>query len=368
MHAIGLHVYPPSVTGLPFRFPLDPRHPLVVCGALLVASLGCALFYDPIGWAWTSAIVCVLLLGIVWPLLIVRWCVVELRTRSKHIELGGEIEIELIRSGPRWLASQPVVVEVEGVQHALAGSSRTLRIKPRRRGRLPARPVRVTCDAPFGLFRASRQALIGASAVVLPVGPDFPVPAGRSENGSRNIVRTTAPSGGETTGLREYRRGDPPRQIHWAATARLDKLIARERTDTSRPAVCVWLDAASFAGAPVDPQSSYERAISIASGMLRSWADAGARIELVMPGQTIRINWRPDLVDALEALALLPDDPKLVEPAPLRGPSPDVLITGSDDASSRVPRVLRLGRRLIDDTETARIVKAMGGREVSHAR
>lgn len=343
------------------------RDPLVVAGALLVAAVGCALFYDPVGWVWTAAVLAVITLGVGWPWLIVRVCGVEIRMGTPVVDLGSPVDVELTRTGPSWLSSQPVTVLLGGLAHQLTSARSVVQVVPSERGRFPAGSVLLACDAPFGLFRATRVASVRSSTVVLPVGPAVRVPVSRSQISDHARVRTTAPSGGETMGLREYRRGDPPRQIHWAATARLDKLIARERLDTSRPIVTLWFDASSFAGAPVGPESSFERAIALTAGMIRSWTQGAACVELVMPGRSFQINWLPDLRIALEALALLPADASFIERVAMRGARPDVLVTAGDEAQGRAGRVFRFNRGTMSASELAEMVRASDRRGVAHA-
>lgn len=368
LRATQLHMYPVCVS-LPISVPrFSVRHPLSVATAILVAAIGCGLFYDPIGWAWAAAVIAVIALGVGWPWWVVRLCPVEVRAVLSEVDLGSTLELELVRSGPAWLNSQPLQVRLPGSEQTLTSRQARVLVTPSQRGRFPAGPVRVTCDAPFGLFLASRDAVVRSTTIVLPVGPTVVVPVTRSEVSDHARIRTTAPSGGETMGLREYRRGDPPRQIHWAATARLDKLIARERLDTSRPVVTLWFEATSFAGAPIGSDSSYERAISLAAGMIRSWSDSASRVELVLPGRSLQINWLPDLRLALEELALLPADPALIEQVALRGLRADVVITACDQTHHRAGRIVRLGRRTIDATEMVQIVRTLGGRGVTLGR
>jgi uncharacterized protein (DUF58 family) len=343
------------------------RHPLFVACALLLAAVGCALFYDPIGWAWTASVLAVIVLGVGWPWLVVRLAGVEVRVGETGVDLGSPVEVELTRLGPSWLASQPVQLSLAGQTLSLTSRRSVVQVVPERRGRFPQGRVSVTCDAPFGLFRSMREAGVRSTTTVLPTGPAVTVPVSRLQTSDHARIRTTAPSGGETLGLREYRRGDPPRQIHWAATARLDKLIARERLDTSRPVVTLWFDTTSFAGAPIGSESSYERAIALTAGMIRSWTDGASRVELVMPGRSFQINWLPDLRAALEALAMLPADARLIERVALRGSTPDVLVTAADESQGRAGRVFRFEIGTMDASELAAMVRVGGGRVVARA-
>jgi len=65
--------------------------------------------------------------------------------------------------------------------------------------------------------------------------------------GSDDFGQMTSPAkgtSGDTTGLREFRRGDDPRRIHWPQTARLGHLVMREQQRSTNPRMCVHLDSA----------------------------------------------------------------------------------------------------------------------------
>ena len=109
---------------------------------------------------------------------------------------------------------------------------------------------------------------------------------------------------GELVGVRGYRRGDPMRSIHWRQTARHDALIVRERTDSGRQSrrCTVILDtrSRSYADAAADP---FERAVSLAAGLLDTAVAHGITIDLVLPAGRYIVQDQQSRSHALDALA-----------------------------------------------------------------
>lgn len=62
---------------------------------------------------------------------------------------------------------------------------------------------------------------------------------------SRSIGRTAnlTGSGSELLNIREYRQGDPLRQVHWKATARMQRPMVREVAEEQQESFVVWVDA-----------------------------------------------------------------------------------------------------------------------------
>ncbi len=87
--------------------------------------------------------------------------------------------------------------------------------------------VCIASRAPFGIFRAWYRVPVRVRTLVYPhPAGDRPLPASLAESREE---RGHGGSGREDfAGLREYRRGDPPRHIHWKAAARGDLLPLKQ--------------------------------------------------------------------------------------------------------------------------------------------
>jgi uncharacterized protein (DUF58 family) len=118
-----------------------------------------------------------------------------------------------------------------------------------RRGRVPIARVKLSTTFPFGLFRSWTWLHLPLSLVA------WPVPRGRREpppesasGGSATAVHRAGDE--EWSGLREFRDGDSPRQVAWAAYARGRGLLVK--TYQSPAAHHRWFDLATVPGADLE--------------------------------------------------------------------------------------------------------------------
>jgi uncharacterized protein (DUF58 family) len=158
-------------------------------------------------------------------------------------------------------------------------SSRALR-----RGRGTLRRVRVWTTYPFGLTRKSVTFERAAETIVLPHAPRVRAEAiRRLISADQRGVSTSAARGisDEFWALREYRPGDPMRQIAWKASARTGQLVVRQTTALSP--VRLWIE--------VGPHEAdrMERAISLAAGVISCAAGLGWAMGLYIPGSAVCI-------------------------------------------------------------------------------
>jgi uncharacterized protein (DUF58 family) len=108
-------------------------------------------------------------------------------------------------------------------------------------------------------------------------------------------------------GVRPYRRGDSPRRVHWAHSAKHDRLIVCELQSHSRPVVLVVLDADPAVHTPGD-NGSREWAIRVAASLAKGWLEAGAQVGLASGGTYLAPNaGGGHLTALLDALSRLGD-------------------------------------------------------------
>lgn len=150
------------------------------------------------------------------------------------------------------------------------------------RGEYPAGRPSLGTGFPFGLWESKRAADVSARLVVWPrTFPVGPVPSSDGADVAEgNVTRNKVGSTGDVLGVRPYRRGDSPRRIHWAQSARHDRLIVCELQSHSRPVVLLVLDA--------DPavhtsggDGSREWAIRVTASLAKGWLEAGAQVGLI---------------------------------------------------------------------------------------
>lgn len=147
-----------------------------------------------------------------------------------------------------------------------------------RRGRHKLTGFRISTRFPFGLIRKARELAAPAEVIAYPALipiASLLLPSGTSLVADR---QTSKPSRtGEFHGLREFRAGDDPRQIHWKATARRGRLLLREHEDDASGSVIVRLE--TVAGL-LDETAAFEQAISTAASVALWFLKQGHEVGL----------------------------------------------------------------------------------------
>ncbi len=146
----------------------------------------------------------------------------------------------------------------------------TMEITPLRRGLIQLNDLRVLLPDPFGLFQRCRK--IEAPTATLTVLPQrFRLPAIELPGGAAYQVAGEANTNsigtsGEFVGLRDYRPGDPLRQIHWRSWARTGRPIVKELEDTFYPRYGLVVDTLSTEQTDVQ----FEEIVSVAASFASS--------------------------------------------------------------------------------------------------
>jgi uncharacterized protein (DUF58 family) len=104
-------------------------------------------------------------------------------------------------------------------------------------------PLRLSTQAPFGLFHRKRTLAIPTRVLVYPELHPLSQLDLLDQQPSVNLTRPRAGWGTEVIGVRPYRPGDSPRHIHWRSVARRPgQLISKEFVDESQPGLTLALD------------------------------------------------------------------------------------------------------------------------------
>ena len=187
------------------------------------------------------------------------------------------------------------------------------------RGVFPLEIVTLATSFPFGLFRKERDLEIPGEAVVWP-RHDLPVreprPAGERVRRAGESFAGAAGARGEYRGLRPYRPGDDPRDVHWRTTARAGQPVIREYERDRSRALWICLDLRAAPGEMAE--TAVEIAASLASAASRrgdpfALATADAR---VAPG--IGAAQLERVLDVLARARIRPDAPRVQPPVPTR--------------------------------------------------
>lgn len=165
----------------------------------------------------------------------------------------------------------------------------SIEITPLRRGVILLDDLRVQLPDPFGLFQRCRKVKAPpATLTVLPQRfplPPITLPGGAAFKISGEANTTSIGNSGEFVGLRDYRPGDPLRQIHWKSWARTGRPIVKELEDTFYPRYGLIVDTLSCDR--TDHQ--FEEAISVAASFAASIDTSESLLDLMFIKNTAHI-------------------------------------------------------------------------------
>ncbi len=317
----------------------------IIVFGLLIASLAGALvtgrdlFYN-LTYLWLSVIV----IAGLWTWTAINRIRIGRHTRALRAQVGRPLEERLsVRNTSNvpklWLEvrdhsdlpghTASLVVDSLGPMRERVWVARTI---CRERGRFRLGPLSLTSGDPFGLFQVTRQVPQTTNIVVYPMTvdlPDFSLPLGPMPGGDA-LRRRTHYVTANASGVRDYAPGDSFNRIHWASTARRDRLIVKEfELD---PMSDIWLfvdgDQAVQAGQPApEPETvmvqglwptthhttqvapnTEEYAVTVAASLAQYFARRDRNVGLVTYGRQREVV-QPDrgerqLTKILETLAV----------------------------------------------------------------
>ncbi|MBZ5499317.1 MAG: DUF58 domain-containing protein [Acidobacteriia bacterium] len=178
-----------------------------------------------------------------------------------------------------------------------------------RRGKYLLDGLRLSTRFPFGFFCRGERVSVSGEVLVYPsireISSDFhllPFLPGRLE-GKR-------PGQGESLyAIRTYREGESARLIHWKATAKTGKLMAREYARDEESEFCLILDTAIHSP-QAESSDQFEGAISLAASLAAHFVREGAEFEYLTPGEYVaRGTGIEHLYRILRSLAVVKCEP-----------------------------------------------------------
>jgi uncharacterized protein (DUF58 family) len=297
---------------------------VLICTALV--ALPCGFFLHWRGFVLFGSVLSVIVLGSAWPFLTLRMIRGTISFELREATEGERVQSWLtICNRLFWpaygLAMRGVLVCRDGTSDdrplvgiASVAPRRTVRcgwfFTPERRGLFPHSPPRLSSGFPFGLWQSKRDLSCEAPLLVWPrtylVGP---VPTVQGDQQLEGVVsRSKVGNSGDVLGVRPYRRGDSPRRIHWAQSARHDRLIVCELQANARPVVQLVLDTDPRVHVGDGPDSSREWAIRVLASLAKGWLTAGATLGVAWDAQVIApSSGSRHLETLLDGLAKIPE-------------------------------------------------------------
>ena len=249
-------------------------------------------------------------------------------TAGTPVRLGYEL-----RNGNRRLPAYSIEVGEERSQARAwlpiiePGGSATGRAETTwaRRGVYPLEAITLSTSFPFGLVRKERDVEVPGEVVVWPRCDRAlrePRPAGQQRRRHGEALVGAAGARGEYRGLRPYRPGDDPRDVHWRTSARVGEPMIREYERDRSRSLWVCLDLR------VPADDAAEDAVEMAASLCAAAARRGDAFGLAC--QDARLTPAAGtaqlerVLDALARVRFRRDAPRLEPPVP---PVECVLVT-----------------------------------------
>jgi uncharacterized protein (DUF58 family) len=262
-------------------------------GVLIIAAgvaILAGLVIHPRVFVLAGGLLTVAAFGICWPWITTRGLRGSLhfdRPRSvEGHEVGAKLTITNHLPWPLWSLhlrslDSATIVRLPAMSARTVSECRWV-YTPQRRGVYPVQLPKIATGFPFGVWESERAAEVDAPLIVWPrTYPVGPIPSCNSDTLlDGQVVRNKVGGSGDVLGVRPYRRGDSPRRIHWAQSARHDRLIVCELQATSRPVILLVLDLNDSAHTS-GPDGTLENAIRVAASLVNGWLEAGAQVGLV---------------------------------------------------------------------------------------
>jgi uncharacterized protein (DUF58 family) len=212
---------------------------------------------------------------------------------------------------PYVLGTRPRFV-LEGIGHGWRRHV-TYQVRSEVRGHFDVGPMSVRVTDPFGFVELGRAFHTTASLTVTPRTVTLPgIPLGGAWTGSGdNRPRAFATGSAEDVTVREYRRGDDLRRVHWRSSARVGELMVRREEQPWQSRATVFLDNRLVSHRGQGVASSLEAAVSAAASVAVHLSQRGYAVRLVTAsGEDQGAAWHSrsagvNTAPLLEALAVV---------------------------------------------------------------
>lgn len=288
---------------------LAHRKAFILLGLTVVAYFAAINRNQAFLWVIPALLTATLITGFTWP----RWLVQQLsvsRSGPSRAEEGETIQFRVVVENHGWLPRFMVELvdhlpfvgladspnassqKVLGMLAYLPGRKRQqfdVSVVCEKRGYYQLGPVGLASSFPLGLTEAKVSRNDGIQN--LTIYPDvflifsLPLHGAPSQIHRGGYLLPEGAGAAEFSGLREYRRGDNPRHVHWPTTARLNELMVREYEPLASACLYIALDQAAESNIGLGKESTFEYAVRIAASMARSACTQNIRTRIAGEGQ-----------------------------------------------------------------------------------
>ncbi len=226
------------------------------------------LYFSPVGWSLAASLTAIMCAGILWPLVAIHAVrldlapgtekvhedapcrmVVSARNRLPIPVWGLAVEgylqsdCQLDNADAAEALSAPLPTVGLASVPAISEAEYSIDVHPTLRGVYPKQTPSVACSFPFGIWTARRKIDSVSSLMVWPRIFSSPGLARFSDRVAADLgIGKRGGRDGDMNGVREYRRGDLAKHVHWVASARMNALMITERSAPESAAIDIRLD------------------------------------------------------------------------------------------------------------------------------
>jgi uncharacterized protein (DUF58 family) len=204
--------------------------------------------------------------------------------------LGTRPRFVVNRMGPQWKRT---------VEYAVRSDVR---------GKFVVGPMTVRLSDPFGLVELDRTFVATSSLVVTPKVTPLPVIplSGAWTGAGDNRPRSFATGSAEDVTVREYRRGDELRRVHWRSSAKAGELMVRREEQPWQSRATLFIDNRRAAHRGTGAASSLEHAVAVTASIAVHLVQRGFRVRLVTAtGEEQGGSWHEHGAQVAETAPLL---------------------------------------------------------------
>ena len=264
------------------------------------------------------------------------------RSTPRGVTVGHEVRIHYQAvNHKRRIPSLAVELREQGLPVAAflprvgAGEEATARSANRfiRRGIYPLGTLTISTSFPFGLFFKERDVELPGELVIWPRHDRTLRAAAPGAGKSRALgvaLARAAGTRGDYRGLRPYRPGDDPKDIHWRSSARLETPVVREYDRDTSESLWICLDLEG------EPSDHTEGLVEVAASLAARAEAESKRFGLVAGRRTVPPGAGPGQLErVLDALARVDFRPDVAPPAPPVDPARCILVSLSGRGAGR---------------------------------
>jgi uncharacterized protein (DUF58 family) len=241
-----------------------PNRRNAIYGLLILCLLTGLFTGRPFFFNLAYLFITLLIFSFLWSWLSVRWLAVGRKTRARRAQVGRKLNEAFVVQNRSFLPKLWLEVRDHSDLPMHRASHIVPALAPRgnyrwyvetlclARGEFQLGPITLISGDPFGLFLSPRRLGATSRVIVYPATVPihrFELPQGLLSGGEAQRQRahhiTT-----NAAGVRDYVSGDSFNRIHWASSARKDKLIVKEFEID--PMVDIWLFVDFSAGSAVE--------------------------------------------------------------------------------------------------------------------